>query len=233
MLISPSPALGPSAWALKSRGLHPRQFAPWAARSARAHQENSARARQGVGCPLRPLRGHLPRRGRRDLALRKPLVAHLLGSPSGGRYVPVGRCPAADRGGSRDAGTAAAVTERATAPPSGKGGAKGPCFPSFFRLPPTKGKGKVVGRCPTPCKPFEKGLTENFMLALPWFFPHLSSSGTYFWSTGKARYAGRIIRPPVVSSSMRWAHQPAMRLTANMGVNKSSGMPSISYTSPE
>ena len=116
---------------------------------------------------------------------------------------------------------------------AGKGGAKGPCFPSFFRLPPTKGKGKVVGRCPTPCKPFEKGLTENFMLALPWFFPHLSSSGTYFWSTGKARYAGRIIRPPVVSSSMRWAHQPAMRLTANMGVNKSSGMPSISYTSPE
>ena len=153
--------------------------------------------------------------------------------PPWGRYVPVGRCPAADRGGSRDAGTAAAVTERATAPPSGKGGAKGPCFPSFFRLPPTKGKGKVVGRCPTPCKPFEKGLTENFMLALPWCFPHLSSSGTYFWSTGKARYAGRIIRPPVVSSSMRWAHQPAMRLTANMGVNKSSGMPSISYTSPE
>ena len=31
-----------------------------------------------------------------------------------GRYVPVGRCPAADRGGSRDAGTAAAVTERAS-----------------------------------------------------------------------------------------------------------------------
>ena len=52
--------------------------------------------------------------------------------PLWGRYVPVGRCPAADRGGSRDAGTAAAVTERATAPPSGKGGAKGPCFPSFF-----------------------------------------------------------------------------------------------------
>ena len=34
--------------------------------------------------------------------------------PLWGRYVPVGRCPAADRGGSRDAGTAAAVTERAT-----------------------------------------------------------------------------------------------------------------------
>ena len=33
--------------------------------------------------------------------------------PLRGRYVPVGRCPAADRGGSRDAGTAAAVTERA------------------------------------------------------------------------------------------------------------------------
>ena len=46
--------------------------------------------------------------------MRKLLAAHLLGSPFGGRYVPVGRCPAADRGGSRDAGTAAAVTERAT-----------------------------------------------------------------------------------------------------------------------
>ena len=78
------------------------------------------------------------------MALRKLLAAHILGSPSGG------------------AGTAAAVTERATAPPSGKGGAKGPCFPSFFRLPPTKGKGKVVGRCPTPCKLFEKSLSKNF-----------------------------------------------------------------------
>ena len=46
--------------------------------------------------------------------MRKLLAAHLLGPPFGGRYVPVGRCPAADRGGSRDAGTAAAVTERAT-----------------------------------------------------------------------------------------------------------------------
>ena len=44
------------------------QFAPMAARSARAHQEASARARRGAGCPLRPLRGHLPQRGRRDLA---------------------------------------------------------------------------------------------------------------------------------------------------------------------
>ena len=34
-----------------------------------------------------------------------------------GRYVPVGRCPAADRGGSRDAGTAAAVTERVSCQP--------------------------------------------------------------------------------------------------------------------
>ena len=134
---------------------------------------------------------------------------------------------------------AAAVTERASCQPHrplpwlSPLRARPPRSLVSFWLPPTKVKGKVVGRCPTPCKPFEKGLTENFMLALPWFFLHLSSSGTYFWSTGKARYAGRIIRPPVVSSSMRWAHQPAMRLTANMGVNKSSGMPSISYTSPE
>ena len=81
---------------------------------------SSALGQLGVG-PLRPLRGHsrlparssaercplgtsAPQRGRRDLAFCKLLAAHLLGSPSGGRYVPVGRCPAADRGGSRDAG---------------------------------------------------------------------------------------------------------------------------------
>ena len=137
------------------------------------------------------------------------------------------------------AGTAAAVTERASCQPHrplpwlSPLRARPPRSLVSFWLPPTKAKVKVVGRCPTPCKLFEKSLSKNFMLALPWCFPHLSSSGTYFWSTGKARYAGRIIRPPVVSSSMRWAHQPAMRLTANMGVNKSSGMPSISYTSPE
>ena len=43
-----------------------------------------------------PLGTSAPHRGRRDLALRKQLVAHLLGSPFGG------------------AGTAAAVTERAS-----------------------------------------------------------------------------------------------------------------------
>ena len=43
--------------------------------------------------------GHLPQRGRRDLAFCKPLVSRLLGSPFGG------------------AGTAAAVTERASCQP--------------------------------------------------------------------------------------------------------------------
>ena len=32
-------------------------------------------------------------------------------------------------------------------------------FPIFLRLPKAT---KAVGRCPTPCKPFEKGLSENF-----------------------------------------------------------------------
>ena len=47
----------------------------------------------GAGCPLRPpLEGTSPKGGGETwLSLR-------------GRYVPVGRCPAADRGGSRDAG---------------------------------------------------------------------------------------------------------------------------------
>ena len=67
----------------------------------------------GLPSPSSLTRVHLPQRGRQDLAFCKPLVGCLLGSPFGGRYVPVGRCPAADRGGSRDAGTALAVTERA------------------------------------------------------------------------------------------------------------------------
>ena len=43
-----------------------------------------------AGCPLRPLRGHLPQRGRRDLAFCKLLVVYQLGSPFGGRWCPVG-----------------------------------------------------------------------------------------------------------------------------------------------
>ena len=61
---------------------------------------------RGGGCwksPLRHAFGMTP----------PPKGEARLGSPFGGRYVPVGRCPAADRGGSRDAGTAPAVTERA------------------------------------------------------------------------------------------------------------------------
>ena len=66
--------------------------------------------------------------GRWQLALSAPCGGT---SPKGGgeawlslrgRYVPVGRCPAADRGGSRDAGTAAAVTERARRYRPGKAG---------------------------------------------------------------------------------------------------------------
>ena len=44
----------------------------------------------------------------------------------------------------------------------------------------------------------------------------------------------RIITPgTVMTSSMRLAHQPAIRAEANSGVNTSSGMSSMVYTSPE
>ena len=72
-----------------------------------------------------------PPKGEADLAFCKPLAGCLLGSPFGGRYVPVGRCPAADRGGSRDAGTALAVTERAS------------------RWPHRPALGKPLSRCAT------------------------------------------------------------------------------------
>ena len=158
---------------------------------ARAHRENSARARRGPSgseikvfwgaffskkvrpcpCPYRRAaqeeklgkQGLCPafpgRRSARKVASQKlgrepavcPLRPPLEGtSPKGGgetwlplrgRYVPVGRCPAADRGGSRDAGTAAAVTERASSRDAGAARQRrGPaplCGPrkALFRLP--------------------------------------------------------------------------------------------------
>ena len=48
-----------------------------------------------------------------------------------------------------------------------------------------------------------------------------------------ALYAGRMIRLPVMVSSIRWAAHPAIREMANMGVYRSAGIPSILYTNPE
>ena len=64
--------------------------------------------------PMRGSRWHLALSVLANASPPPPRGEARLGSPFGGRYVPVGRCPAAVRGGSRDAGTAAAVTERAT-----------------------------------------------------------------------------------------------------------------------
>ena len=100
----------------------------------------------GAGCPLRP-----PLEGTLACRLGQALNgAHWAPAPPKGggetwlslrgRYVPVGRCPAADRGGSRDAGTAAAVTERARRYWPGK---TLRCFPSFSLAAAHKVKGKV------------------------------------------------------------------------------------------
>ena len=45
-------------------------------------------------------------------------------------------------------------------------GPPGPFSNPFLRLPKAT---KAVGRCPTPCKPFEKGLSENFTCLHPAF----------------------------------------------------------------
>ena len=57
---------------------------------------------------------------------------------------------------------------------------------------------------------------------------HLFSIGTYSLSAEMEMYAGRMIFPPPTSSSMRCALQPTILAIANIGVNISSGMPSIS-----
>ena len=77
-----------------------------------------------------------------------------------GRYVPVGRCPAADRGGSRDAGAVRRLRGRG-ATVREKRFAVSLAFPPALRA----AKVKVVGRCPTPGKLFEKSLSKNITLA--------------------------------------------------------------------
>lgn len=44
------------------------------------------------------------------------------------------------------------------------------------------------------------------------------ASGIYARCRERDLYAGRMILPPVSASSIRWAHHPAMRETANSGV---------------
>ena len=56
---------------------------------------------------------------------------------------------------------------------------------------------------------------------------YLFSMVTYGCLCTTERYAGRIMRPPVYTSSILCAHQPAIRAMAKSGVYNSSGMPSI------
>ena len=54
-----------------------------------------------------------------------------------------------------------------------------------------------------------------------------SASGTYGAFLESGLNAGRIMRPPNATSSMRCAIQPTIRAVAKRGVNISCGMPSI------
>ena len=129
-----------------SRGLHPWRFAPVAARSARAHQETSARARRGLlKKPSPPPAGAPPPKGEARL-----------GSPFGG------------------AGTAAAVTERAATnsqPSPGEAAFSLPhrpgkalrCFPSFFSCAARPVRARSWGAAPHPAA-FEKA-GKTFTLA--------------------------------------------------------------------
>ena len=60
------------------------QFAPWAARFARAHRENSARARRGQAALSAPCGGTSPKGGGETRLCASFMAAHILGSPSGG-----------------------------------------------------------------------------------------------------------------------------------------------------
>ena len=56
---------------------------------------------------------------------------------------------------------------------------------------------------------------------------YLSLIGTYRSPRCIALYAGRMMRGALMTSSIRWAHQPALLAMANSGVYSSTGMPSI------
>ena len=120
---------------------------------------------------------------------------------SKGRYVPVGRCPAADRGGSRDPKPLPSHTPKkggtdvpllgchrdrsrgyrlrsrlpARSALNGAHRAPAPYAPFAASLPPAAPV-KAVELCSTPRKFFEKNLTKNFYLSL--LFP---SAG--FWAS--------------------------------------------------
>ena len=110
------------------------------------------------------------------MAFCKPLVGCLLGSPFGG------------------AGTALAVTERARrwphrpalgkplsrCPTGRERRGKAPVSLAFSHaLRAYKVKVKVVGRCPTPCKLFEKSLTKNFYACSPKVYLSFQMSRSY------------------------------------------------------
>ena len=105
--------------------------------------------------PLRPLRGQwaapiTDRRGSGDQALNgahwapaPPKGGGETWLPLWGRYVPVGRCPAADRGGSRDAGAVRRLRGQGAAGRERRG--KAPVSLAFFyALRAYKVKGKVA-----------------------------------------------------------------------------------------
>ena len=87
-----------------------------------------------AACPLRQAFGMTPPpKGEARLGFVQTSGGLLTRLPPWGRYVPVGRCPAADRGGSRDAGTALAVTERARRYRPGKAGPLAPVSLASFQ----------------------------------------------------------------------------------------------------
>ena len=137
-----------------------------------------------------PFGGHLPQRGRRDLALRKLLAAHILGSPFGAATsrwdvaqrpvsaaasVGAGRLPLADstRGGRRECppreggeGKPLARSPASGKPPSRCAAGRerrgeAPVSLAFSHALRAY-KGKVVRLRLTNRKLFEKSLTKNF-----------------------------------------------------------------------
>ena len=144
----------PSAWALKSRSWSPvgtvqdRSTLPLRSVLGVCHWQTAPEAAAETGAlRRRGLRGAANWKARALAGWRQVKVSSTF---SKGRYVPVGRCPAADRGGSREAGCGTASHG-----PKGVARTVGPAFPYF----PKRGDGRPpLG---TAQKPLPQGLREG------------------------------------------------------------------------
>ena len=97
----------------------------------------------------------------------------------------------------------------------------------FFKRGISLAEASDLGRLPKTPQPFREGWRSVRCWVRRKFCYLRFAIGTYLTFLDSGLNAGRMMRPPKATSSMRCAIQPTIRAVAKSGVNISSGMPSI------